>query len=154
MPAVTITKADLEPFATISEDKAEAMIEDALALAESVAPCLFEDDLDAKKAAAAKAVVRGAILRWHEAGQGGVTQQTAMGFSQTLDTRVQRRAMYWPSEIEQLQKLCAADTNSGAWSYDTVATGLVHADSCAVNFGAQYCDCGAYLTGSGPLWGS
>lgn len=155
MPAVTIGPADLEPFATIEQTKAEAMIEDALAVAGQVAPCLFEDELDPKKAAAAKAVIRRAILRWNDAGTGAAQSLTALGFSQTLDTRQQpSRGLFWPSEVTELQDICKADTaTSEAWSYDTISTGFQHAQSCAVNFGAQYCDCGVYLTGTTPLWG-
>ncbi|CQD07264.1 hypothetical protein BN970_01367 [Mycolicibacterium conceptionense] len=155
MPAVTITPADLEAIVPgIPEAKANAMIEDALAMAELVAPCIASDDLTDAKAKAAKAILRGAILRWHEAGQGGVSQQTALGFSQTMDTRQTRRGMFWPSEIEQLQKLCSAGEDDGkAWAYDTLGTsGVRHADICAVNFGALYCSCGAVLTGMAPLW--
>lgn len=155
MPAVTITPADLEPFAKIEPDKANAMIEDALAMAGLVAPCILTAELTEAKAKAAKAILRGAILRWHEAGQGGVSQQTALGFSQTMDTRQIRRGMFWPSEIEQLQKLCSADGDDDgkAWSYDTLGTpSLQHAQTCSVVFGALYCSCGADLTGSTPLW--
>ena len=152
MPAVTITTADLEPFATIEQDRAEAMITDALAMAEMVAPCLFEDDLTPVKAAAAKAIVRGAILRWHEAGTGAAQSLTALGFSQTLDTRQVRRGMFWPSEVEDLQKICKQPSDTGIWSYDTVGSALMHSATCAASLGANYCDCGAILTGSGPLW--
>ena len=56
MPAVTITPADLAPFATIEEDKAEAMIADALALAALVAPCITSEDFTYD--AAAKAIIK------------------------------------------------------------------------------------------------
>jgi len=152
MPALTITNDDLEPFATIEQVKAEAMIVDAMAMAVLAAPCLDDDDLDPKKAAAAKAVIRGAILRWNEAGTGAATQLAALGFSQTMDTRQQRRGMFWPSEIEQLQKICQDQSSSGgAWSYDTVGTTTIHADTCSLNFGATYCSCGADIAGY-PLW--
>ena len=35
----------------------------------------------------------------------------------------------------------------GAYSIDTVATGTVHADWCALAFGATYCSCGADIAG-------
>lgn len=154
MPAVSIEPTDLEPFATIETAKAEAMIEDALAVANQVAPCLFEADLDEKKAAAAKAVLRRAILRWNDSGTGAAQSMTALGFSQTLDTRQQTsRGLFWPSEVTELQDICKDGTaTSGAWSYDTVPSGSVlHADVCSLNFGAQYCSCGAVLAGA-PLW--
>jgi len=152
VPAVAITTDDLEPFADIPQVRAQAMIVDAMAMAKLVAPCILDDDFE--YADAAKAIIRGAILRWHESGTGAAVSQTALGFSQTLDNRQIRRGMFWPSEIEDLQKLCKQDSDaSGAWSYDTVGTcAVMHADVCALNFGAQYCSCGAILTGFAPLW--
>lgn len=152
MPAVTITIEDLEPFAAIEEAKAEAMIVDAMAMATLVAPCIAEDEFE--NADAAKAVIRGAILRWNDSGTGAAASMTALSFSQTLDTRQQRRSMFWPSEIEQLQKMCSGDTDRTVWAYDTLGTPVAnHADTCSLNFGATYCSCGAILTGYAPLWG-
>ena len=153
MPAVSLSVDDLTPFATIPEDKAEAMIADALALAARVAPCITDDTFE--YADAAKAILRGAILRWHEAGSGALQAQSSGPFSQTIDTRQQRKGMFWPSEIEQLQDLCKGDVLEGAFAVDTVGTtALVHADTCALNFGAVYCSCGAVLTGGVPLYGA
>lgn len=150
MPAVEISPADLEPFATIDPVKAQAMIDDALAMAELVAPCITSTEF--AHAGAAKAVIRGAILRWHDAGSGAVSSQTAGPFGQTLDTRQVRRSMFWPSEIEQLQKMCQAADTGGAWAYDTAGCLLPqHAEICALHFGADYCSCGAVLAGA-PLW--
>lgn len=152
MPAVSIEWDDLAPFAEIPSAKAAAMIEDALAMAAMVAPCISSEDLTDSKAAAAKAIIRGAILRWHDSGSGAVSQQSAGPFQQTLDTRQPRRSLFWPSEIEQLEKLCRADDQGGAWGYDTLGSGIIaHADVCSVNFGANYCSCGAVLAGA-PLW--
>lgn len=149
-----VQPADLTPFASIDPVKAAAMIEDAEAMASLVAPCLAQPaDLTAGQRAAVKAILRGAILRWHDAGSGAVQSQTAGPFSQSLDTRQTRRSMFWPSEIEQLQELCGGKGNEGAFSIDTVsAAGPVHADVCALNFGAQYCSCGAVLTQGLPLY--
>lgn len=115
-----ISADDLAPFADIPEVKADAMIEDALAMAELVAPCIADQDF--AHAAAAKAIIRGAILRWHDSGTGAVSAQAAGPFQQTLDNRVQRRAMFWPSEIEQLQKLCRSAT-ARAYEVDLTPTG-------------------------------
>lgn len=152
MPAVSISINDLLPFVPdIPDDKAEAMIADALAMAALVAPCILDADFDTVKAGAAKAILRGAILRWHEAGQGVLSQGQQnvgpFGSTQVFDTRQPRRAMFWPSEVEALEKLCRTETGGGAWSYDTLGTGDAHAEWCAVSFGANYCDCGAYLYG-------
>lgn len=144
MPAVTIAPADLAPFAEIPEDKAEAMIADALAMAELVAPCIATAEFS--HAGAAKAILRGAILRWHEAGQGGVQSLQAMSFGQTFDTRQTRRAMFWPSEIEQLQKMCSNGTDRGVWSIDTLSMDSSrHITACSINTGGGHCSCGAVL---------
>jgi hypothetical protein len=118
VPAVVILPEDLEPFATIDLAKAEAMIEDAMAMAALVAPCITEETFTYD--AAALAIIRGAILRWNEAGSGAFQQQTTGPFGVTLDTRQARRGMYWPSEIEALQKLCLDGTiDRGAFTIDT-----------------------------------
>lgn len=111
MPAVTITTDDLAPFADIDSVKAEAMIDDALALAVRVAPCIL--DAEFEYADAAKAVIRGAILRWNDAGSGAVVQQQAGPFGQSIDTKSARRGMFWPTEIADLSGLCADNANSG-----------------------------------------
>lgn len=108
-----IEAADLAPFATIDPAKANAMIADAEAMAVLVAPCLADEDFTQQ--AAAKAVLRGALLRWNEAGSGALQAQAAGPFSNTLDTRQERKAMFWPSEIEQLQGLCSG-LGSGLYS--------------------------------------
>lgn len=146
-----ITPEDFAPFADIDSVKAQAMIDDALALAIRVAPCIAEDSFE--HAAAAKAILRAAILRWNDSGTGAVTQQTTGPFQHTVDNRQQRRGMFWPSEIADLQALCDADPVTDAYSVDTLpyrATG--HAAICAVRFGADYCSCGAVLTGDVPLY--
>ena len=105
-----LTPEDLAAFATIDSAKAEQMIEDAEAMALLAAPCLSETDFlsSEQRIAAVRAILRGAILRWNDAGSGAVTQQTAGPFSQSLDTRTERRPMFWPSEIAQLRDLCSA----------------------------------------------
>lgn len=128
MPAVEITPDDLEPFATIDVAKAEAMIADALAMAELVAPCIVEADFT--HASAAKAILRAAILRWHDSGNGAVSQQVAGVFQQTLDTRTARKSLFWPSEIEQLQGLCRDVTQVKAFEVDLTppGAGIVESD--------------------------
>lgn len=149
MAAVILTPTDLEPFADIPEAKAEAMIADVMAMAARVAPCIIEADFGYPEAA--RAILRGAVLRWHEAGSGTLSQQSVDDYSQTVDTRQQRRGMFWPSEIQQLQELCKGE-DTGVYAIDTVTTTVTHADICAVNFGANYCSCGAVLTGGWPLY--
>lgn len=96
---------DLAPFATIEATKAEAMIEDAEAMAVLAAPCIAQGGASD---AAVKAILRGAVIRWNEAGSGALSAQNAGPFGQTIDTRQERRGMFWPSEIVALQNLCAS----------------------------------------------
>jgi hypothetical protein len=131
---VSIKLSDLAPFAEIPDAKAQAMIDDALALAARVAPCINDEDFAYPDAA--KAIIRGAILRWHEAGAGALQAQQAGPFGQTLDTRQPRRGMFWPSEINDLTALCSSsstsyttslagpDAGDGYWSQPNVWTPL------------------------------
>lgn len=123
MTAVTFLPSDLDAFANIDPVKASAMIEDAMALAARVAPCILTAEF--AYAAAAKAILRGAILRWNEAGTGATVQQSAGPFAQSIDTKQQRRGMFWPQEIEQLQDLCKGVETEGAFSIDTAPTELM-----------------------------
>jgi hypothetical protein len=105
--------SDLAPFASIDPAKAEAMIEDAEAMALLAAPCIA--DVTFAATAPLKAILRGAVLRWNEAGTGAVQSQTAGAYGVTLDTRQERRGMFWPSEITALQNLCAMN-QGGAYT--------------------------------------
>lgn len=152
MAAVSVTPDDLSPFADIDAVKAEAMIADAMALAAVVAPCVLDEDFAHE--AAAKAIIRAAILRWHDAGSGALQQQQTGPFGVTVDTRSPRKGMFWPSEITDLQKLCQASGSGGAFAIDTVGFGTpAHTASCDLYFGGADCSCGAVLTGAEPLWG-
>lgn len=151
MPAVTIAPADLVPFATIPEAKAVEMIADALSMATLVAPCIADEDF--AHPGAAKAVIRGAILRWHDAGSGAVTQRSAGVYQETIDSTTRRNSMFWPSEIEQLQAMCRTAGDGGAFAVDTVGVETIqHAEICSLNFGSLYCSCGAILTQGLALW--
>lgn len=113
-----LTVADLAPFASIDSAKAEAMIEDAEAMAVLAAPCITAEDF--AYAGAVKAILRGAVLRWNDSGSGALQAQTAGPFGQTLDTRQERRGMFWPSEIVALQSFCA---NAQGGVYTTSLSG-------------------------------
>lgn len=115
-----IDLADLAAFAEIEDSQAAAMIADAVAIAALVAPCLGDEvSLTVEQRAAARAVLRGAILRWHDTGTGAFQSQTAGPFGVQVDTRQQRRSMFWPSEITQLQTVCSGGVTSGAFTVDT-----------------------------------
>lgn len=146
--------ADLDAFIDdIDPAKAAAMIEDALAMATLVAPCIIEETFP--HVSAVRAILRGAVIRWHEAGSGALQSTQTGPFGATVDTRQPRRGMFWPSEIDQLQGLCQSARTGKAFDVDTVSQlAVVHDDICALNFGALYCSCGADLTGSYSLYGS
>lgn len=150
-----IDPSDIAPFATIDSAKLEAMIEDAESMAVLAAPCLGDPDpdpelTDAQKAAV-KAVLRGAILRWDEAGTGIRQSITTGPFGETTDTTQQRKGMFWPSEITNLQGICSRGDSGKAFSIDTIGVGGVHSEICALYFGALYCSCGADIAGF-PLY--
>ena len=152
MAEIILVPSDLDAFVeNLDAAKAAAMVADATAMAALVAPCILDDGFP--YVSAARAILRGAVVRWVEAGSGALQSTTTGPFGATVDTRQQRRGMFFPSEIEQLQSLCAQSKRTGkAFDIDTVSTvGIVHADICALNFGALYCSCGAVLTGSYPL---
>jgi len=85
-------------------------VEDAWARATSIAPCIAEDTFPEEKSGQLKAVLRGIILRWHEAQAGGLTgkTQSAGPYQQSLqlDSRPKRGYTLQPSEIVDLQRLC------------------------------------------------
>jgi hypothetical protein len=97
------------------------------------------------------AILRGAIMRWNDVGSGARQSITTGPFSESIDTTVARRGMYWPSEITSLQGICSDGQSGKAFNVDTVNFGGVHADICSINFGATYCSCGADIAGF-PLW--
>lgn len=103
-----LTPGDLCAFAPIDPEQAEILIEQAEAMAKVIAPCLA-GELSADQIGMAKGIISTAILRWHDAGLGGVTQETNGPHSVTVDTRV-RRGQFWPSEIKALQRICKPST--------------------------------------------
>lgn len=93
------------------EARVDAFVDDALALALTVAPCLADVDLDAAKAAAAKAVLRQTIMRWIDRGSGVNTQQIAGPFQVSTDQS--HGGLLYPSEIQALQGICATGSPVG-----------------------------------------
>lgn len=150
------------PTAIRSAEMINDMVDGANAKASRVAPCLDYDGTvegqsapTADQLAEAKLVLLGAVKRWAEAGSGALQSQNAGPFGMTVDTRQRTGYNLWPSEITDLQAICAgAPVGREAFSIDTAgAYGTVHAESCALYFGALYCDCGADIAGF-PLFES
>jgi hypothetical protein len=146
--AEIITVTDL-PVALQTAELIDIMVAGANAKASRIAPCLASTDPlpTEDQLAEAQLVLIGAVKRWSEAGSGALQQQTAGPFSQALDTRQRTGFNLWPSEIEQLQSICASE-KSGAFSIDTAPTGCVHLPWCSLMFGAVYCSCGVDIAGT------
>ncbi|HET7666546.1 MAG TPA: hypothetical protein VFK56_10850 [Mycobacterium sp.] len=155
--ASIIALADL-PASIQDAELIDAMIDGANAKASRVAPCLTWDGTDTTKPAPtadqlaeAKLVLIGAVKRWVEAGSGALQSQTIGPFGQTVDTRQKSSGFnLWPSEIEQLQEICANGTTNSAGAFSitpAASTTTGHAPWCALNFGANYCSCGADIAG-------
>lgn len=106
---------DLEAFADIDQNKAIGMIADVEAMAALAAPCITKPEFreDEVLLAAAKAIIRQAVLRRNEAGTGALTQVGAGSFQMSTDTRSPSRGLLWPSEITQLRELCEQFSNTG-----------------------------------------
>jgi hypothetical protein len=154
-----VVPEDLTPFAVIDPAKAGAMISDSEAMAVLTAPCLpdllvapeGESPADAArreaKLSALKAILRGAILRWNDTGSGAITTTQVGPFGQTIAPSANRKSMFWPSEIEQLQGLCSSGDSSKAFAVDTVGGCSAHLPWCSLMFGATYCSCGVDIAG-------
>lgn len=159
--AEIIAVTDL-PTAIQSVEMVADMVAGANARASRVAPCLTWDGSiedqpapSADQLAEAKLVLLGAVKRWAEAGSGALQSQQAGPFGQTLDTRQRTGFNLWPSEITDLQAICATDsTTREAFSLDTVSTsGLAgHSPYCDLYFGGLDCSCGYSLTGGSPIY--
>ena len=111
-----LTEADL-PASVAAHELVATLVAGANARALRIAPCLAEPDNTAARAEA-KLILAGAVQRWAEAGSGAMQSATAGPFGMQLDTRQRTGFNLWPSEIEVLQSLCAADT-TGAFGIDT-----------------------------------
>ena len=146
MPLIAL--ADLPGFATDQQ----WMVDDAEAMALLAAPCLSDLDpdlpADQPKLKAIKAIMRGALLRWREVGNAGVTQRSVstgpFSTSESYDT-AKRRNMFEPSEINQLQGICSTSARSG--TAGTIAAFSAHLPWCSLVFGATYCSCGVDIAG-------
>lgn len=90
------------------------MVAGANARATRVAPCLGATDPPptADQVAEARLVLIGAVQRWAEAGAGAFQQNTAGPFSVAYDTRQRTGFNLWPSEIGDLEAICATDTTA------------------------------------------
>lgn len=146
-----VDPVDLDAFvADLDPAKADAMIADAEAMALTVAPCLSPTppaELTAGQRATARAIIRGAVIRWHEAGSGAYTQQSAGPYAVGIDTRQPRRGMFLTSEETALRAICGSAGGGRAFTVDMTPAGTAHLPWCSLMLGALYCSCGADIAG-------
>lgn len=149
-----ITLADL-PVSLQSADLITLMVSGANAKVARVAPCLVDATTppSADQINEARLVLVGAIKRWVEAGAGALQSETVGPFGHTIDTRQRVGFNLWPSEINQLQDICATGTtaSSGAFSFTPSGATGTHLPWCSLTWGAAYCSCGADVAGS-PIY--
>ena len=156
-----VSPVDLDAFASVDVAKATEMIGDAEAQATLAAPCIITlhtepvgETADAlalrlAKIAAVRSIIRGAVLRWNDAGSGATVQTQVGPFGQTI-SQAPRRGVFYPSEIGQLQDICKSAAKS--FAVDVVATVDTHAPTCDLMLGGSSCSCGADLAGF-PIFG-
>lgn len=111
-----LDQADL-PASVQSHELISTLVAGANARALRIAPCLAEPDNTAARAEA-KLTLAGAGFGPSLYGAGAMQAATAGPFGMQLDTRQRTGFNFWPSEIEVLQSLCAADS-TGAFGVDT-----------------------------------
>ena len=100
----------------------EDMIETVYADAVLVAPCIKDEDFVIPEyRVKVKSILRGVVLRWADAGSGGVKQRAAGDFSESLDLSSSGGKLR-PGEIRELQDLCAADGKKRRGRATTILT--------------------------------
>jgi len=117
MPILNID--DVRVLTSVTDDdKAQALVDGANALALTVAPCLGDEDLDATKAKAAKLILALAVVRWLARGDGITVDQQAGPYQWTVHQS--NGGLLWPSEIQALQGICGTGSTTGqsAFSID------------------------------------
>jgi hypothetical protein len=93
----------------VDDETLDVMVTGVSATAARVAPCLSDPaNVDAR--AEATLILVGAVKRWAEAGSGAIQTRQSGPFSQTIDTRQRTGYNLWPSEIAQLEAICASVT--------------------------------------------
>lgn len=90
------------------------MVDDAFAAATAAAPCLNPLNLSEGQRAAARGIMRRALMRWKDAGSGARTtvsdSRGPLSHSETIDTRPQFSSggIFWRSEKAELRSICQA----------------------------------------------
>ena len=105
-----LTVGDLSPLTKAADEVLALMIEDVEALAVDAAPCLSDQGLLTEaQVGAVRAVLRAAALRWADYSTRDDRQLTAGPYSigPAQGSSGERKPLLWPSEITQLQAICA-----------------------------------------------
>ena len=105
-----LSVADLSPLTKASDEALAVMIEDVEALAVDAAPCLADPAmLTEAQAAAVRAVLRGAVLRWADYMTRDDRQMAAGPYSigPAPGSSGERKPLLWPTEVGQLQGVCS-----------------------------------------------
>lgn len=110
MPVVIDPAAVVALHPGLDLAQAQALIDSTLARAARVAPCLTAADF--AYADAARAILLDVIGRRVEAGSGVVQSEAAGPLTRTFFPP--GRSLFWPTEIDELQGLCAAGTAAAA----------------------------------------
>jgi hypothetical protein len=122
-----VTATDIQTFDDdIDTTLAEAMIETVWADVVLVAPCIKEEsfgDDQPEYLIKVKSIVRAVVLRWADAGSGGVRQRAAGDFSEILD-KDSAGGKLRPGEIRELQDLCSSQQRRKGGRASTIPTGL------------------------------
>lgn len=107
-----MTVADV-PSLDPDDADSRALVDDAVALAAQVAPCLELPNFP-ERHAGVLAVLRSVIIRWDGAGTGAMTQVGEGSYTQMMDTVRARRGLLLPKEISMLQRICRNFSSGGA----------------------------------------
>lgn len=105
MPAV-VSPGDLRAaLPGVSDDELQQWIDDAVALAAHIAPCITRPEFP--HGAALKAVLRAAIRYNAKGGSGAVTQLSAGPWQKSMDTRTTSSGiLFSPAQEKQLRAMC------------------------------------------------
>lgn len=148
---LAIDKSEVLAFnSELDETIVDILIRDGLAMARRVAPCIDDDDFEF--ADAATAIIRQAVLRWAESGSGGISSESEtagpFAYQVSFDNRQNRRSLFFPSEIRELEALCRS-SGGRAFSVDTIPTSAPGAcfgrapGECTYLFGSVTSPCAA-----------
>ncbi|OYO16632.1 hypothetical protein CGZ93_17890 [Enemella dayhoffiae] len=100
----------IDDLSSVPADSAQRLIDEAMARASLVAPCLLDTNLTSRQVAQFRAILISAIERWNEVGLVPVTSETKTAdiFTHTLrrDGAVNGRGEFTVRELADLRSIC------------------------------------------------